>query len=360
MIRYHFELLVQTQAKVLSLQSVDTNVFPLSKEIPLMNGLSRILTQYYPIWLVGIGGVAFFIPESFSWVKGGWITGSLALVMLGMGLTLSPRDFRNLLSMPGASLLGLACQFTLMPIVGWGLVSVFRLEPDLAIGIILLASCPGGTASNMIAYLAKANLALSVVLTMASTLFSFVMTPFWTGMLAGQYVSVDVVGIAWSTFQVVVAPVLIGIFCNWKFPSITKRTLNVGPAVAVVALCLITAGIVAQSSEMIVRYAAQLLAVVCLLHGMGFVLGFWVSRWLGFSRDVARTVSIEVGMQNGGMAMMLAKVHFAANPLAAVPMVFSAVMQNVIGSAVGGVWSRKAKEKERQQRIYAQKERANA
>lgn len=306
--------------------------------------ISQILTRYYPGWLVGTAVVAFLLPQGFTWVTGGWITGSLALVMLGMGLTLSPLDFKKLLEMPLASCLGLGCQFTIMPLIGWGLAKGFRLEADLAVGIILLASCPGGTASNMIAFLAKANLALSVVLTMASTLFSFIMTPFWTGLLAGSFVPVDVLGIAWSTFQVVVVPVLIGVFCNWRFPKAVQRAKHLGPAVAVVALCLITAGIVAQSADTILRYAAQLLAVVCLLHGLGFIIGFWVPKKLRFSDSVARTVSIEVGMQNGGMAMMLAKTHFAANPMAAVPMVFSAVMQNVLGSLLSGWWRSKAVE----------------
>lgn len=307
--------------------------------------VSQILTKYYPVWLVATAVIAFLFPGVFNWVTGGWITWSLALVMLGMGLTLSPLDFKKLLSMPGASVLGLACQFTIMPLIGWSLAKGFKLEVDLAVGIILLASCPGGTASNMIAFLAKANLALSVVLTMASTLLSFVMTPMWTGLLAGSFVPVDVVGIAWSTFQVVVAPVLIGLFCNWRFPSVVKRTIHLGPAVAVLALCLITAGIVAQSSDMIAKYAAQLLVIVCILHGLGFLLGYWVAKSLKFSNDVARTVSIEVGMQNGGMAMMLANTHFTANPMAAVPMVFSAIMQNVIGSILSGFWRRKSQEK---------------
>lgn len=322
--------------------------------------ISQILTRYYPVWLVGTAVVAFFLPGGFTWVTGSWITGSLALVMLGMGLTLSPLDFKKLLQMPLASCLGLICQFTIMPILGFCLAKGFRLEVDLALGIIILASCPGGTASNMITFLAKANLALSVVLTMASTLFSFIMTPFWTGLLAGSFVPVDVLGIAWSTFQVVVAPVLIGIFCNWRFPKVVEKANHLGPSVAVVALCLITAGIVAQSADTILRYAAKLLAVVCLLHGLGFVIGFWVAKKLRFSDSVSRTVSIEVGMQNGGMAMMLAKTHFAANPLAAVPMVFSAVMQNVLGSLLSGWWRSRTEKNPNTGNSYMQEKKAKA
>ncbi len=299
------------------------------------------LTRHYPFWLAGTAVLAFLFPPLLVWFTGPWIFWALALVMLGMGLTLTPHDFRGILAMPKCTVMGLVFQFTIMPLIGWLIARGMKLELDLALGLIILASCPGGTASNMVAYLARVNVALSVILTMTSTLCSFIMTPLWCEWLAGRYVPVDGLGIALSTLKVVVAPVLIGVFCNWRFPKGVRKVQKAGPPVAVVALCLITGGIVAGSADVIARYAAQLLFATTLLHGAGFAIGYAFTRMFRFSRDTARTVSIEVGMQNGGMATMLAKTHFAANPLAAVPMVFSAVMQNVVGSIIGGYWAKR-------------------
>ncbi|QGJ71535.1 Bile acid transporter [Planctomycetales bacterium 10988] len=304
-----------------------------------METVGTLITRFYPFWLVGTAIVAYVLPSWFIWFTGPWIRFSLAVVMLAMGMTLTIADFRRIFEMPRTTVLGLALQFTIMPLIGWSIAYLLQLETDLAIGLILLASCPGGTASNMIALLAKANVALSVVLTMTSTLASFIMTPLWCQWLAGHYVPVDSLAIAISTLKIVVAPVLIGVLLNWRFPDGIKRVQPVGPPVAVVALCLITGAIVAGSVELIAQYAAQLLLAATLLHVLGFILGFTVTRLFRYSDEIARTVSIEVGMQNGGMATVLAKTHFTANPLAAIPMVFSAVIQNVIGSVIGNVWA---------------------
>lgn len=306
-----------------------------------MRAMSSLLTRFYPFWLVGTAVVAYLYPPSFEWFTGQWITWALAIVMLGMGLTLTPGDFGQILRMPRTTALGLAFQFTIMPLAGFAVVRLLGLNVDLAVGLILLASCPGGTASNMIAYLAKANVALSVVLTLTSTMCSFIMTPLWTKWLAGQYVPVNALAIALSTLKVVVAPVLVGVLLNWKFPKQVHKITWAGPPVAALMLCLITGGIVASSADTIAGHAADLMVAVVLLHGFGFLVGYQLTRLLGYSTIISRTVSIEVGMQNGGMAMMLAKTHFTANPLAAVPMVFSAVMQNVLGSMLSGLWAGK-------------------
>lgn len=306
-----------------------------------MRAIGSLLTRYYPFWLVGTAVVAYAFPRSFDWFTGAWITWALAVVMLGMGLTLTAGDFQQIFRMPRTTALGLAFQFTIMPLAGWLVVRSLGLEVDLAVGLILLASCPGGTASNMVTYLAEANVALSVVLTLTSTLCSFVMTPLWTKWLAGQYVPVDATAIAVSTLQVVVAPVILGVFLNWRFPARVRKITWAGPPVAALMLCLITGGIVAGSAGTIASHAAGLMVAVVLLHGFGFLVGYQLTRLLGFSTVIARTVSIEVGMQNGGMATMLAKTHFTANPMAAVPMVFSAVMQNVLGSILSGWWRSK-------------------
>ncbi len=190
----------------------------------------------------------------------------------------------------------------------------------------------------MISFLARANLALSVVLTMVSTMMAFIATPLWTSALAGQYVPVDAVGLCLSTLQAVIVPIVIGVLCNWKFPKAVARVSRFGPAVAVLALSLITGGIVAASASKVADNFGTLLLATFALHIIGFAIGYLAPRWLKYPEQVSRTVSIEVGMQNGGMAAMLAKLHFASQPLAAVPAVFSGVMQNILGGLLASWW----------------------
>jgi len=258
-----------------------------------------------------------------------------------MGFTLSIDDFRRLFQMPGALALGLRAQSTIMPLAGWAVARGLYLEPGFAVGLILVACCPGGTASNVITYLARANVALSVVPTMASTLLAFVMTPLWCKALAGQYVPVDALGLSLSTLQVVVAPVLIGVICNWCFPRAVSRVATYGPFVSVIAIVSITGGILAMSAASVMANFGRLALAALLLHVLGFALGYAISRVLRYPVDVARTVSIEVGMQNGGMAAMLARKNFPLEPLAAVPAVFSGVIQNLLGSLVAAYWRRR-------------------
>lgn len=295
-------------------------------------------TSLYPVWLVATAALGFLRPETLSWFSGQWIVWALSISMLGMGFTLSIEDFRSLLKMPGSVTLGFLAQYTLMPLAGWLVARVLNLEPGLAVGLILVASCPGGMASNVISFLANANVALSVVLTMASTLLAFIFTPLWCTTLAGQYVPVDAVALCLSTLQAVVLPVVIGLTCNWLFPRTVAKIADVGPAVSVVCLTMITGGIVAVSAPQIVANFGRLALSAFALHVLGFGLGYVVTKLLRYPEDVARTVSIEVGMQNGGMAAMLARMHFTAQPLAAVPAVFSGVMQNILGGLLASWW----------------------
>ncbi len=298
-------------------------------------------TNLYPVWIVASSVMALIWPETLRWFSGQWVVWALTIVMLSMGLTLTVDDFRRLGKMPGAVALGFGLQYTVMPLVGWFSARVCKLEPGLAVGLILVASCPGGTASNLITYLARANVALSVVMTMTSTLLAFIMTPLWCQLLAGQYVPVDALGLCLSTIQVVVLPVLIGVFCNWRFHRQVTAVARFAPAVAVIAIIFIAGGIVAQSAESVIAHAGRVALAVLLLHGLGFVFGYLIARLLRFPIISARTISIEVGMQNGGMAAMLAKKHFAAQTMAGVPAVFCSVIQTLVGSLLAAWWCRR-------------------
>lgn len=295
----------------------------------------------YPVWLVTLAVIAFIKPETMLWFDKPWIFWSLAASMLGMGLTLSVNDFRAVARIPGAVVLGFGAQYTLMPLCGWLVATLLQLEPGLAVGIILVASCPGGMASNMISYLARANVALSVVLTLCSTVLSFVFTPLWTATLAGKLVPVDKVGLCLSALQLVVAPVALGVLIRWKLPKAADKIGACGPTIAVIAFTLVSGGIVAASADAIATNFGKLALAAFVLHVLGFAVGYAICRLLKYSETVARTVSIEVGMQNGGMAASLAKEHFPTMPLAAAASVFSGVMQNIVGGLIAAWWKRR-------------------
>ncbi len=295
----------------------------------------------YPVWLLSLSTLAFIHPPVMLWFGKQWIFWSLAASMLGMGLTLSLDDFRNVTRMPGAVALGFLAQYTLMPFCGWLVTKTLSMETGMAAGVILVACCPGGMASNMLTYLARANVALSVILTLASTLLAFLFTPLWTSKLAGQYVPVDAWGMCLSALQLTVAPVVLGVLIRWRTPNLANRIGACGPTVAVLAFTLVTGGIVAASATEIAANFGKLALAALMLHAFGFTLGYAVTRLFKYPESIARTVSIEVGMQNGGMAASLARQHFPAHPLAAAAAVFSGVMQNIIGGLAAALWKRK-------------------
>ncbi len=295
------------------------------------------LTNAFPLWVMTVAIIALYQPAWFTWFKGPWIVGGLAVIMLGMGLTLTFDDFRSITRMPRAVALGFAAQFTIMPFLGWALGRLFALETPYAVGLILVACCPGGTASNVVTYLARANVCLSVVMTMCSTFAAVLLTPLLTSWLAGALVEVDGWGLFWSTFQVVILPVVAGVCLNRVAPRAVRRAQLILPLVSVVVIALICASIIGGSADALRGAAWRVIGAVFCLHSGGFALGYGVARLLRFDIAVARTVSIEVGMQNSGLGVVLARRHFA-DPLTAVPCAIASVFHSVIGSLLAGWW----------------------
>lgn len=322
----------------------------------------RWATNLFAVWTVLGTAWAWFVPEHFLWVVDGTfrpfgqslVSVLLGVIMLGMGLTLSPQDFARVLKLPQAVAIGVALQFTVMPLAGIAFATVFGLEQGLAVGLILVACCPGGTASNVVTYLARANLALSVTLTLASTLLAVILTPLLTGWLAGVYVEID----RWALFQgmitVVLLPVIAGVALNRLLPGLTSRIATVSPLVSVLGVVLIVGGIIAQSKPLIVEHAGVLLLALLALHATGFALGYVLSGLLGLSEADCRTCAIEVGMQNSGLGSTLASSPSFASQftlpmqaaLAPVPSAVSAVYHVVIGSLLAAYWRRSARGEE--------------
>jgi BASS family bile acid:Na+ symporter len=319
--------------------------------------LQRITNNFAALTLGGVA-LAWFYPPAFTWMTDGRITFAgqpllslaLGVVMLAMGLTLTFDDYRGLLNMPRAFVAGVALQYTIMPLSGFAVAKLLGLEPGLAVGLILVACCPGGTASNIVTYIARGHVALSVAMTMASTLAAVVMTPLLTGWLAGAYVEIDRWNLLINMVAVVLVPVVAGTLLNRLFPRAAGAVSAVLPLVAIVLVVLIVGGIVGGAKAQIAEHAGVLLLATFLLHALGFALGYVLARVLGIGEIEARTISIEVGMQNSGLGSGLAKTPaFAAQfadvaqaALAPVPAAISAVWHVVIGSVLAGWWRRRS------------------
>lgn len=303
-----------------------------------MTRLLNLFTNLFPLWVL-LGGVAALIhPPLFTWFRGPFIVWGLAIIMLGMGVTLSVDDFKRVLKMPRAIAVGFAAQYLIMPALGWSIARLLRLDTPLAVGLILVACCPGGTASNVVTYLARANVALSVLMTMCSTFAAIVLTPLLTKWLAGTYVPVDAWSLFFDTIKVVLAPLLLGLFLHHAFPRAVRAVLPAAPLVSVVVIALICASVIGQRAGDIRQSGGLLLGAVFLLHAGGFALGYIFARLFGYDETIRRTISIEVGMQNSGLGVVLAQNNFPQMPATATPCAISAVFHSVIGSLLAGLW----------------------
>ena len=289
------------------------------------------ITRYFPLWVIVCSLLSLYNPSLFTWFTGDLITYGLAGIMLGMGITLKLNDFKEVLKAPLWLLIGVVLQFTVMPLFGWILGVLFNLPPYFAVGLILVSCCPGGTASNVIVYLAKANVALSVALTTFSTVFAIFLTPLLTAYLSGSYLEVDAWGLFFSTIKVVLFPVGAGLSLSVISSNLTNRIKSFSPPVAVILITLIVASIIGQGKEIILSSGLSLLFSIMILHLLGFIVGFLFSYILTKNKTIGKTISIEVGMQNSGLGVVLARENFI-NPATAIPSAISSLVHSIYGS----------------------------
>ncbi|KAL1349892.1 hypothetical protein HN51_026375 [Arachis hypogaea] len=299
------------------------------------------LSNAFPLW-VTLGCVLGLVrPNCFSWVTPRLNIVGLTIIMVGMGMTLTLDDLRGALSMNKEVLSGFVLQYSVMPLSGFFVSKLLNLPSHYAAGLILVACCPGGTASNLVTYLARGNVALSVIMTAASTLTAVVMTPLLTAKLAGKYVAVDGSGLLISTLQVVLLPVLAGALLNQYFQPLVKLVSRLMPPMAVATVAILCGNAIAQSSSAILMSGGQVILASSLLHASGFFFGYILARMLGLDVTTSRTISIEVGMQNSVLGIVLATQHFG-DPLTVVPCAISSVCHNIFGSILAGVWRHSA------------------
>lgn len=298
---------------------------------------ANLATTLFPLWTILFTGIALKSPSSFDWFTTDYFTGALAALMLSMGITLTPADFVKVASRPNAVVMQFSLCYAMMPILAFALGKAFNLEPAILAGMVLVGSINGGQASNLCTYIAKGNVALSVLMTTATTLGAIFMTPLLCKGLLGAVVPVDAAGIAKSTIQVVLAPIAVGMTTNKFFPKFVKAILPFAPVVGVVSTCLLVASAVAQVAEPIMNAGLALQIPILLLHLIGGLVGYILPRLSGFGEVASRTMAIETSMKSSAFGFLLAKLHFG-EPAARVPSAVSVVWMALTGSILAVIW----------------------
>jgi len=300
--------------------------------------LNRLFTAYFTFWIIGFSILTYFYPKRFSGLAF-LITPALGVIMFGMGITLKKEDFKRVLLRPEDVAIGFCAQYGIMPIAGFALAKVLNLEPLLAAGVVLVGSCPGGTASNVITYLGRGDVALSVTVTSVTTLFSPILTPLFTYLLAGEWTAVPVLRLFISTFEIILLPVALGVGVRGLFKERVEYAIPILPMVSSITIIFIVGVIVAANAQAIGGIGLRTGIAVMIHNIIGLTLGFYIARLFGMEIPKARAVSIEVGMQNSGLGVALARAHFGA--LAALPSAMFSVWHNVSGSLLAWWWTKR-------------------
>ena len=307
-----------------------------------MKRICKLISDYMGVLVLLSALAGLLFPDTLSRLKPALINPLLGVIMFGMGLTLKPADFRIVFSRPKDVIIGCLAQFTVMPLLAFALTRIFRLDAALAIGVILVGCCPGGTASNVITYLAKGDLALSVGMTAVSTVLAPVLTPLLVWLLAGEMVAVNVIGMLLSILWVVILPIALGLLVKHFWPRTTECATGYLPALSTLAICLIVLIVIAANAHKLLAGGWIILIVIMLHNICGFGIGYLIGRLLGLPSAKRRAISIEVGMQNSGLASSLATLHFAAYPLATIPGALFSVWHNISGAVIARIYARTA------------------
>lgn len=311
----------------------------------MMNTLLRLnqfVGKTFALWVLVFASLAFLAPSAFIWL-GPYIPWLLGIIMFGMGATLTFGDFKEVARRPLAVGVGVVAQFVIMPSVAYILAVGFKLPPEIAVGVILVGACPGGTASNVITYMAKGNTALSVACTSISTLLAPVLTPAIFYLLASQWIDISASSMFLSVLKIVLFPILLGLIARALWQKQVVKTAQILPLVSVLAIVIIVAAVVAASKTSIATSGLLIFGVVVLHNGFGYLLGFLLGKLFKLPYEDNKAIAIEVGMQNSGLGAALAIAHFS--PLAAVPSAIFSVWHNISGSLLATYWSKKAEKK---------------
>ena len=308
--------------------------------IKFFQAISRFLAAYTSPVIVGVAAVTFVVPDLFRWVKGDVQTLVLGIIMLTMGMTLTTEDFKILAKRPFDIFIGAVAQYTLMPLIAFVMVKVMNLPPAIAAGLLLVGCCPGGVSSNIITFLSRGDVAFSVGMTTASTLLAPVMTPLLMLYLAGDKIDINAIGMFKSILIVTILPVAVGFIGNyfWGRKTAYQEFCKTMPGVSVIAFACIVGGVITFNGKHFFNSGLLIFAAIFLHNAIGYLLGYGVGFIARMTKAQKRTISIEVGMQNAGLATNLATTHFAAAPEAAIASAVSCVWHSISGTFLAGIF----------------------
>ncbi|MCR4610836.1 MAG: bile acid:sodium symporter family protein [Lachnospiraceae bacterium] len=311
-----------------------------------MKKISEFIGKFMAIIVLAVAALALFVPRSCMWIQTGWVNYLLMIVMFGMGLTMKLSDFAVVFKKPKDVIVGCIAQFIIMPLLAFALGKIFGLNDELLIGVILVGTCPGGTSSNVITYLSKGDTAMSIGMTSINTLLAPILTPLLTYFYLRTTVNVDILSMFLSIIQVVILPIGLGIIINKFLGKYTQKVKDLLPTVSVAAICMIIASVVSHNSEKIISTGLIIFVVVILHNILGYLCGFLVG--VIFKMDISRkkAVSIEIGMQNSGLATTLANSSFPNMSMATVPGAVFSVWHNISGAILASIYRRIGNKKE--------------
>ena len=300
--------------------------------------ISEFFGKYMALIVLAVAALALFVPQSSLWIDTSWVNYLLMVVMFGMGLTMKPKDFALIIKRPKDILIGCAAQFIIMPALAFGLSKLFQLDPALTAGVVLVGTCPGGTSSNVMTYLSKGDVALSVGMTSVNTLLAPLLTPAITWLLLQTTVTVDVWSMFWSIIQVIIIPIALGFVINHFFGKITQKAVAVLPMISTIAICLIIATVVSHNAGKIYTSGVLVMVVVVLHNLLGYACGFGLGKLLRLTPEKVKALSIEIGMQNSGLATSLAGTAFSDLAMATVPGALFSVWHNISGAILAAFY----------------------
>lgn len=305
----------------------------MSNALRTLASVSAFFSKTFALWVIVFALISYYFPQGFLFLLP-YVSILLGVVMFGMGLTLSPKDFSEVFHRPIQVVIGIVGQFILMPLIAFFLVKVFGLSADLAAGVLLVGCCPGGTSSNVMSYLGKGDVPLSVTITSCTTILAPLVTPglFW--LFAHQYIEVDPAAMFWSIVKIVLLPIIGGVIINALFGTVVKKVVIALPLISVFAIISIVTAVVAASAEKIAETALIIFLVVALHNCIGYLCGYLLGKVFGMKLAQKKTLAIEIGMQNSGLAAALAAklaASGAINPIAAVPGAVFSVWHNISG-----------------------------
>ena len=303
--------------------------------------ISSFAGNTFAIWVILFAVFAYLIPSGFTWIAP-QISLLLGIIMFGMGLTLSLNDFKGIVKAPKSVIIGVIAQYTIMPLLAFGLATVFQLPAEVAVGVILVGCCPGGTASNVMTFLAKGNTALSVTVTAVSTILAPILTPALTLLFASKWLPVSAGEMFLSIVQIVLIPIVLGIVVRLLFKKQVEKSTGVLPLVSVIGIVAVASAVVAVNKDAIATTGLLIFSVVILHNILGLLIGFLLAKVIRLDFRDQKAISIEVGMQNSGLGSALALAHFA--PIAAVPSALFSVWHNISGPLLATWWGKRSED----------------